>query len=192
MAQRLLAEDLVDALGGARNRRRRDDGVRRRDKLKVLLRMGQRVMRDQRGNMRQFGRFGAQKFAPRRSVEEQIGDGDRCSARQGRVFDAQNFSAGDLNARARGLCAGRGVEGDSCDGRDRRQSLAAKSERGDRKQIVGSTQLRSGVAFKGQQSVVAVHALAVVGHANQLASAAFNLDANAHGSGVEGILQQAP
>ena len=46
------------------------------------------------------------------------------------------------------------------------------------------------MALKGQQGVVAIHAVAVVGNANQLAPAAFDLDADAVGAGVEGILQQ--
>ena len=70
-------------------------------KLELLFRMGQRVMRDQRGHVRQLSGFGAEKFAPRRSVEEQIGDRNRGPARQGRIFDAQNFAAGNLNVRAR-------------------------------------------------------------------------------------------
>jgi hypothetical protein len=62
--------------------------------------MGQRVMRDQRGNVGQLSGFGAQEFATGRSVEEEIGHGNGGSARQGSVFDAQNPAAGDLNVRA--------------------------------------------------------------------------------------------
>jgi hypothetical protein len=46
------------------------------------------------------------------------------------------------------------------------------------------------VALEGEQGVVAAHALAVVGYANQLAAAAFDLHLDARGAGVQGILQQ--
>ena len=46
------------------------------------------------------------------------------------------------------------------------------------------------MALKGQQGVVAVHAVAVVGDADQLAPAGFDLDADAVGAGIERVLQQ--
>ena len=46
------------------------------------------------------------------------------------------------------------------------------------------------MAFKGQQSVVAVHAVTVVGDADQLAAAGFDFNADARGVCVKGILQQ--
>ena len=147
-------------------------------------------MGDQRGHMGQFGGFGAQKFAPRRCVEEKIGDGDGGSAGQGRVFYAKDFAAGDFDVRSGRLFAGCGVERDARDGRDGGQRLAAEAQGGDGEQIVGGAQLRGGVALEGEQRVVAIHALAVVGHADQLASAAFDFDPDARGAGVQGILQQ--
>ena len=46
------------------------------------------------------------------------------------------------------------------------------------------------MALEGQQSVVAIHAVAIVGDADQLSPAALNLDANAHGSSVERVLKE--
>jgi hypothetical protein len=46
------------------------------------------------------------------------------------------------------------------------------------------------VALEGQQGVVAVHSLAVIGDADELSPASFDLDANAHGSRVERILKE--
>ena len=46
------------------------------------------------------------------------------------------------------------------------------------------------MAFEGQQGIVAVHALAVVGDADEAAAAGLDFDANAVGAGVQGILQQ--
>jgi len=50
--------------------------------------------------------------------------------------------------------------------------------------------LGGGVALEGQQSVVAAHAASVVAHADELAPARLDLDADAGGPGVERVLQQ--
>jgi hypothetical protein len=57
-------------------------------------------------------------------------------------------------------------------------------------QIVGSAQFGGCVALEGEQGVVAIHALAVVGDADQLAPAGFHFHANARGAGVQRILQE--
>ena len=46
------------------------------------------------------------------------------------------------------------------------------------------------MALEGQQRVVAVHALAVVGDADEPPPARLDFDADAGGAGVEGVLQQ--
>ena len=46
------------------------------------------------------------------------------------------------------------------------------------------------MALESQKRVVAIHAVAIVRDADQLASAGFNLDANAMCSGIERVLQQ--
>ena len=46
------------------------------------------------------------------------------------------------------------------------------------------------MALEGEQSVVAHHAAAVVGDADEAAATGFNFDADAGGAGIEGVLQQ--
>ena len=46
------------------------------------------------------------------------------------------------------------------------------------------------MALKGEQRVVAHHAAAVVCDADELAAAAFDLDANAGGAGIERVFEQ--
>jgi hypothetical protein len=69
----------------------------RRVQLKVLVRVGERVVRDQRRDMGELGRLGLEKLASRRSIKEEIMDGDRCSCRRSNVFDAENLAAGNFN-----------------------------------------------------------------------------------------------
>ena len=176
----------VRLTGGAETQR-----VGRGDQFEVLFRMHERVMGDQRGDVGQLGGFGAEKFAARRGVEEEIGDGDAWFRGAGRRrrrggFCRRRFRCG---CRAR-VFAGRGSKRDAGDGGDRRQRLAAKAERGNGEQIVGGAQLGGGVALEGEQRVVAIHAVAVVGDADELAAAGFDLDADAAGAGVERVFEQ--
>jgi hypothetical protein len=57
-------------------------------------------------------------------------------------------------------------------------------------QILGAHDLAGGVAFEAEQGVVAIHADAIVGHANEAASSGLHLDADARGLGVEGVFDQ--
>ena len=97
LAEGVFAKDLVDALGGARDRRRGEDGVGGREQLEVLFRVDERVVRDERGDMGELSGLGAEEFAACRRVEEEIGDGDGGSARQGNVVDVMDFAAGNFD-----------------------------------------------------------------------------------------------
>ena len=68
------------------------------EQLEVLFRVGQGVVGDQRRHVGQLGGFGAEKFAAGRSVEEEIGDGERGAAGQGRVVHVEDLAAGNLDA----------------------------------------------------------------------------------------------
>ena len=152
--------------------------------------MDKRIVRNERRHMGSLSRFSAEKFAPGRSVEEQIGNGNGGPARQGRIIHMQDPAARNFDLCPSGLIACRGFQRHAGHGSNRRQRLSAKAKGGNREQIVGGAQLGSGVAFEGEQRVIAIHSVAVVGNANQLPSARLNLDSNAAGASVEGVLQQ--
>ena len=152
--------------------------------------MRQAVVRHQRRDVRQFGLLRAQKFLARRHVEEQIANRDRRAAAQRRFLAAQHLAAGDFDARAGGLLRGARLEQQPRDRRDGRQRLAAKSQRGDREQVLDVAQLAGGVALEGQHRVVAQHAAAVVDDADQAAPAGFDFDAQIGSAGVERIFEQ--
>ena len=177
-----------------RHRRRGNQRVACGNQLEVLLRVSQGVVRHQRGHVGQLRGLGAEEFPPRRRVEEQVGYLDGGSGRQGGVIHVQNPASGNLHAGSSGSGpesgGGRGFERHPRHGCDRRQRLAAKAQRGDGKQVVGRAQLGGGVALKGQQRVVAVHAAAVVGHPDQPPPARFHIHADARGPRVQGVFQQ--
>ena len=100
LIERLFAEDLKDPVRGLGHRRRYQQGMRGRVQLEVLFRMSQRIVRHQSGDVRELGGLGFEKFAPGRSVEEQIVHRDRRSRRSSGVVAAQNLTSSDLDAGA--------------------------------------------------------------------------------------------
>jgi hypothetical protein len=55
---------------------------------------------------------------------------------------------------------------------------------------MGGAELRGCVALKSQERIIAIHALAVVGDADELAAAGFHFYADAICAGIERVLQQ--
>ena len=102
----------------------------------------------------------------------------------------QHFAAGDLHAGAGGLFIRAGFEQQPRHRGDGRQRLAAKAQRGDGEQVFHVPQLAGGVPLEGQQRIVAQHPAAIVGDPDQPPSAAFHLDAQHCGAGVQRIFQQ--
>jgi hypothetical protein len=73
---------------------------------------------------------------------------------------------------------------------DAGQGLTAKSQGGDVKQIVDAGHLAGGVAGKGADGIIRLHALAVVTHGDQADAGVFQLDADVPGAGVDGVFNQ--
>ncbi len=100
VVEQLAAEDLEDALAQGGDRR----GVRQVDaavpELEGFIGMREAVVRDERGDMREFGLFGAQEFLARRDVEEEIADGDGGAGGAGDLVAGEDFAARDFDARA--------------------------------------------------------------------------------------------
>ena len=184
------AEHLVDALLQGRDRRDVQQLGRAAGELQGLVGMRQAVVRHQRGDVRQLGLLGAQKFLARGDVVEEIADRDAGAAAERRLLAAQHLAAGDLDARAGGLLLRARFEQQPRDRRDRRQRLAAKAERRDGEQVLHVAQLAGGVAFEGEQRVVAQHAAAIVDDADEAPSAGFDLDAQLGRAGVERVFEQ--
>ena len=188
LGEGVFAEDLVDALGGAGDGGRGDDGVGGGGELEVFLRMDEGVVGDEGGDVTEFSAFGAEEFAAGGGVEEEVGYGDGGSAGEGNVVDVEDFAAGDFKVGSGGFVTGGGIECDAGDGGDGRKSFAAEAEGGYREEVVGGAKFGGGMALEGEQGVVAVHALAVVGDADEAAATGFDLDADAVGAGVESVL----
>ena len=152
--------------------------------------MRQAVVRHQRRDVRQFGLLGAQEFAARRNVVEQIAHRDHRAAAQRRFLAAQHLAAGDFDARAGRLLHRSRLQQQARDRGDGRQRLPAKTQRGDREQILDVAQLAGGVAFEGQQRIVAQHAAPIVHNADQPPPPGFHLHAQIRRPGIQRVFQQ--
>ncbi len=153
------------------------------------VRPGQDVPLDHLDAAAQLGLTGLEELASGRDVEEQRGDVDGRAAGAGGRLDRQDPATfeehpGPLPRRRR-----RG-ELDLGDRGDRRQRLAAESQGGDLFEVGHRRDLARRVAVEGEESVVAVHAGAVVGDADALPPTPLEVDLEPRRPGVEGVLDQ--
>ena len=186
----VFAEDLEEPVGGVGYGGRDEQCLRGGVEFEVSGGVGQRVVRDQRGDVGELGLFGLEEFAAGGGVEEEIADGDGGAGGEAGVFDAEDVAAGDFDEGAAASSAARvsSVRRETLG--DGGEGFAAEAEGGDGEQIVGGAELGGGVALEGEQGVVPDHAVAVVGDADELAAAGFDLDADAGGAGVEGVFEE--
>ena len=97
LVENFFAEDLVDALAVARNRRGDQHGVRGRVQFEMLVGMSQGVVRHQRCDVRKFGGFSLEKFLSRRDIKEEVADRDRRPGRQACFFHFEDLAAVDFD-----------------------------------------------------------------------------------------------
>ncbi len=186
----VFAEDLEEAVGGVGYGGGDEECLRRRVEFEVFCGMGEGVVGDEGGDVGEFGLLGLEEFAAGGGVEEEVADGDGGADGKAGVFDAEDVAAGDLDEGAGGLFGDAGFELEAGDAGDGGQGFAAEAEGGDGEEVVGGAELGGGVALEGEECVVLDHAVAVVGDADELAAAGFDLDADAGGSGVEGVFEE--
>src|SRR6202007_2057763 len=124
--------------------------------------IGERVMRDERGDVAKLRSVGLQKFAARRDAVEKVGDADRGACGKAGGFPANEFASGKFDARAFDVFFCTGFEEQARDGGDCRESFAAEAERGNGEEIIRGAQLAGGVALEGEQRVIVSHAMTIV------------------------------
>ncbi len=153
----------------------------------MLVGIRQRVVRDERRDVAEFGGVRFEEFFTRGNAVEKIGDTNRRANRQTRGLYVNQFSAGKFDARAFGFRFVARFEQQPRDGGNCWQRFAAKTKRRDGKQIVGGFQFAGGVTLESQQRVVVNHAMAVVNDADHALAADFRFDANRLRSGIERV-----
>src|SRR6266700_3289003 len=190
LIENILSKHLINAFAVASHGWCNQHSVGRRMQFKMLVGMRQRIMRDQRSNVRKLGGLCLQKLFARRNIKEEIADGDGRSGGKAGLFDAKNLSACNFDHRTRVLVRGAGLQSQAADRCNRRQSFSAKAESRDVQQVFCILDLRSRMPLEGQQGIIAHHATAIVGDLDEFLAPRFALNCDSHRTGVEGILQQ--
>ena len=133
------------------------------------------------------GRF--QELEPGGRREEQVAHLDQRAARE-RSRDGRALGAAlDRERPCLGFAAAATRDAEPAHRADRRQRLAAESERADTEEIV-VRQLRGAVPLDREEKLVAGHADAIVAHRNEALPAGQKRHLDAGGSGVDRVLDQ--
>ena len=129
-------------------------------------------------DVRRLGLLRAQKFPARRQIEKELPDLDVCAGRAAGGLDLDDFSAvdDDLRALRRITIPFARRQGEAADAGDAGEGFAAKTHRGDGRQILRALNFARGMAFEAEQRVVPAHAGAVIGHPHQAAATGLDLD----------------
>ena len=130
-----------------------------------------------------------EEFQPRRRRVEEVAHLDAGAVAERGGLDVGFVAAVDRDRAGVRLARVARGDGEPRHRADRGQGLAAEAERADIEQVVVG-QLRGGVALDREREVVAGHAGAVVGDADQPAAAAVGHDLDARRAGVERVLHQ--
>jgi hypothetical protein len=152
------------------------------------IRPGQRQALDGIGAVGEFGAFGLEKFAAGRGVVIEVAHFDDGAGHQRRRFRLGTRFAFSFQAWL--APRSRLVIGQASDGGDRGQRLAAKAEGADAFEVVERGNFGGGMAGQGQRQLILGDAAAVVGDADQLDAAFFQMHLDGLAAGVEAVFEQ--
>ncbi len=138
----------------------------------------------------EFGRFAANEAAARGHVVEQVTHLDARALRVRGGPDGPALAALDDELRAARGIGGARDHAHARDGAYRRQRLAAKPEGRDRLEVLEARDLAGRMAFERQRQFRLGETAAIVAHADQLESCAFDIDLDARGTRIERVLDQ--
>jgi hypothetical protein len=140
-----------------------------------------------------FGVVAAEEFAAGGDVEEEVADFEGGAVGGAGLPDLEDATAVDDDLGGGGgvgCAAFAGGEGEAGDAGDAWDGLAAEAEGGDAGEVGGVGDFAGGVAFEAEEGVVAAHAGAVVGDAEEGAACGEGFDGDAGGAGVDAVFDQ--
>ena len=144
---------------------------------------------DSFGDSLRLGAIRLQKFEPRRRRREEFNDLDARAIARGRRLHRALVAAIDDDRPAVGVVGAARGDGEPRYRADRRQRLAAKAERVDGQEIA-ARQFRGGVTLHRELQVVARHAGAVIGDADEAPPARLDDHLDGARSCIQRVLDQ--
>ena len=142
------------------------------------------------GDTRRLCRIALQKLAPGRHVVKERAHLNDCPRTRGCWSRPFEYASVDLDLSSSVRASDTGNHAKTRHARDRRQSLASKSERMNRSEIVARRHLARGVRCNCKRHLLRRDSSAVIGHAYKFGTAALNLNNDAARSCVESILNE--
>ena len=167
-----LAEQLKEPLGHSGRRRTLEELAAAARQREADLRIAERHLRHQPRDLRRLRLIRLEELAPRRQVEEEVGDLDARAFRRADLahrYDRPGVDA-DLGA-ASSLPRSARPQQEARHRRDAGQRLAAEPQRANRREVVLARDLARRMPLDRQPRILRLHAVAVVFDANQLLAA---------------------
>ena len=162
--------------------------VRAQDEFHGWIR--QRLVDERLPDVCELGGRRAQKLAARRHIKKQIAHGDVRARRHAGIAHLLNAPAEYQNLRAGGRACAVGKQRELRHGGNRGEGLAAEAHRGDVIQILQRAQLAGGMALQRQKGIIAVHARAIIAHADKTATAIHHIHLDAPRAGIQRVFYQ--
>ena len=185
-----LPEELKEALARTIRGRTLEELSSTAAQRETDLRIPQRHLRDEAGDLRGLRGVRLEKLAARRKVVEQIGDLDRRAFRRADLPLGRDRAAVDPYFRAGRAPARARAQHEMRHRRDARQRLAAEAERSNRTEVFRARDLACRMTLDRQTRILRIHPLAVVLDAQQFLAAELDRDDDARRAGIERVLDQ--
>ncbi len=185
-----FAVQLVEPVTECRDGRALEHLAARADEREPDLRVAQRELRDDAGDLRRFGGIRLQELPARGQVVKEVGDGNRRPFTHAGLGHRGHRAAVEAHLRA-GLAAPRArAEREMRDRRDAGERLAPEAERGNAPQVVRAADLARRMPLDGQPRVLRRHPFPVVLDLDQLLAAQLHRNRDAAGAGIDCVLDQ--
>ena len=137
-----------------------------------------------------LGLLAPEEFAAGGDVEKEVGHLDGGAGSIAGILHPVDLPASHLDQRPRLILPAARGEAEPGDTRDAGHGLAAESEGGDGGEVAAIADLAGGVTLEAEKRVGTIHPRSVVGHPDQARPAALELDRDAAGPGIDGVLHQ--
>ena len=185
-----IAVELIQPLRRVPSRRHVEQPAACARQREPDLRGAQGELRQHPRRVRRLRLVGLQELPSSGQVVEEILDVDPRAFGNARLSDRGDHASVDPDLGARDFSAGTRPQREVCDRRDARKGLPAKSQRRNRREILGTADLARGVAFDGQPGILRRHPFPIVLDPNQALAAKLERDHDPTRSRIERVLDQ--
>ena len=185
-----VAVELIEPILQRARGRALQHGARSAGQGEPDLGIGERQLRGDARDLPRLGPVRLQELPSRRQIVEEVVDLDDRAWRGRHFLLGRNEAAVHTHFGAAVAVARARPQREVRNGGDRRQRLAAEPVRQDGGEVVGPADLARGMTLERQPRIIRVHPLAVILDPNLLLAAELDVDDDAAGAGINGVLDE--